>query len=289
MKDPVEPALPREISRIGDAARRPGFQLLLGMLSCEIQRHHAAAALQDQRRAGEVMRAQPVLEVVEIFGHHRHQCRAYRGGDEAAMFAEHRLRLRRQQDVDVGTDLAEDLAHPLLVRAVGIGIDETDADRFQAFCGDGACDLSRLILVERPVDLTAGIHPLGDREPEASPDDRTGLGLIRIVEMLAMLTTDLDRVAETFGRDETRIGIAALDQRVGARRGAVHQIGYVRDRDPRLPDRLQHADRPVGARRQHLRRLLLPGVFLPRKKIGERPAYINPDSPHLTLPPFLQS
>ena len=201
----------------------------------------------------------------------------------------------------------QDVAHLPFVRGVDVGVDEAHGDRRNALGANpfghaaGGVDIQRAFLFA--LDVGALRHGVA----VAPRDQRFGLRLIRIVEFLAVLATDLDSVAESVGRDQRGVGIRPFDQGVGGGRRAVDQAGNPVERNPGLFDgfdriargpfdRLDHADRPVPRRGEHLGSHPLAACFLPPEQVGERPAHVNADTPHTHQtpsdgrpPPFLTS
>ena len=74
-----------------------------------------------------------------------------------------------------GCSSAQDLPHPLLVRGVGVGVQEADAEGVDAAVAEPAGDLARAVLVERP-HLGAGeVEPAADRADQVARHDPGGL------------------------------------------------------------------------------------------------------------------
>ena len=100
------------------------------------------------------------------------------------------------RDRRVGQRLAQDLGHPLLVVAVGVGVDEAHRDRLDLAPGEDPRDLARLVLVELGDHLAAVVDALGDLEPVAPPDVRLGVVLVGVPQVVARAAADLHHVAE---------------------------------------------------------------------------------------------
>ena len=79
-----------------------------------------------------------------------------------------------------------------------------------------------LRLVERLRDRAVGERPLGHVEAQVARHERPRQLEDEVVEVVAALAADLDRVAEALRREQRRARALALDQRVRDERRAVH-------------------------------------------------------------------
>ena len=296
-----------QVAGIRHAAGRAGLQQFFRVFLGKVHTHDAAAAFQNQQRAPKPLVGQAREQMLEVGRHDRLERGAHRGGDEPAVLAEQRSRLARQHDVRIGNACEQDVAHLPLVRGVDVGIDEAHGDRRNAlgtnFFGHGV----RRGGIQRPFLFALDVGALRHGIAVAPRNQRFRLLLIRVVEFLAVLAADLDGVAEPVGRDQCGVGIRPFDQGVGGGRRAVDQAGDAGERNARLFDRfdriargpfdrLDHTDRPVPRRGEHLGGDPLAARLLPPEQVGERPAHVNADTPHTQQspsddrpPPFLTS
>jgi hypothetical protein len=164
--------------------------------------------------------------------------------------------LARDRDAHVGRDGAHDLGRALLVQRVGEAVQERDRDRLDAGLGElegKALDVQEVdLLLDRPV----GERPLGDVEAQVTGHERCRQVDVEVVDLVAALARDLDRVAMPGGREQRRRRPLALDDRVRHERRPVHDALDLRDRDAvrlerLLQDRLDRA-RGLVRRRQRL-------------------------------------
>ena len=157
-----------------------------------------------------------------------------------------------------GIFLAHDRGGAALVRRVGVGVQETDADRGDALLAEEARRGADARLVERPQLLAEEIEPPADLADIAKRHDAFRLHPeIRVAVALGYrLTGDFEDVAEALGDDQAETGDLALQQRVGRDGGAVRQHGQIVDaRAPFAEDRMHAAhqrNRRIRRRRRHL-------------------------------------
>ncbi len=180
--------------------------------------------------------------------------------------------LVRGGEIEVGMRLGDRRGRGLLVRRVGVGVQEDDGERLHAR-GD---QLRRLRqqrrFVERDQRIALGVHALGHFEPEVARRQRVRLGDEDVVELVFTLAADLQRVAKALGRDQAGDRALALDQRIGEQRSRVD--GAVdRGRRNFTVERLFHpgddAAGGVVVGGQLLRLVDLPGRLVENDDVGE--------------------
>ena len=245
-------------------------------------RHQTAARLVDAdggvgRHAGEL-----VFEGREIAPEHRLKVRVQHRGGEPLVLAELGLDLERGAYRDVREGGSNGGRDPVLV----LGVAEREEQTYGA--GVGA---ARANLLDHRGDGVVGqfghrrsgrVHTLGNREPMAALDERRRVILGQRVHVRASLATDLEEVAEAPRRDHRDVASLALDERVGAHRGAVGEPAQLPEVDA-VPggQRLQPLDdgpgRVVGRRRP------LPGKdraarLVEHVEVGEGAAYVDADA-----------
>ena len=80
------------------------------------------------------------------------------------------------------------------------------------------------------------VGSLDDTEPKPATNDRLGHAHLEVVEIVALLASDLEDVFEAGCREERRPGALHLDHGVRDQGGAVHDVSDLLGRDCRLPE-----------------------------------------------------
>ena len=94
------------------------------------------------------------------------------GGRETLVLEDLREDLAREGHLDVRCFGLENLPHPLLVRRVGVGVDEADRDSRDAPLLEDPCAGARFLFVESHEDVAPVVDPFGDAQPIAPQDVR---------------------------------------------------------------------------------------------------------------------
>ena len=281
--DDVAPAGELRRMRRADRTRRgPRQRGAHGKGARPSGRHQATARLVDAdggvgRHAGE-----PVFEGREIAPEHGLQVRVQHRGGEPLVLAELGLDLERGAYRDVREGGSNRGRDTILVPGV--------AEREQQAHGAGVGAARANLLYHRGDGVVgelghrrAGrVHPLGNLESMAALDERRRVVLGERVHVRAGLAADLEEVAEAPRRDHRDVASLALDERVGAHRGAVGEPAQLPEVDA-VPggQRLQSLDdgpgRVVGRRRP------LPGKdraarLVEHVEVGEGAAYVDADA-----------
>ena len=205
--------------------------------------HQAAGDRADQQLAGEARGAEVVAERAQMALHEGLQRGVDRGRGRARVFAQDRVEPVRERVGHPRHRLLDQGAQPLLVRRVLDRPEQADGDRLDALPREPGERRARRVLVERPLHLAFGRHPLGDfgREPARH------VGLERVdMELegmqLAALAIDQD-VRKTLGHQQRGLRGGAGDDRVG-------RPGRAVDQHVRVPDQVfdgdAHGPRRVG-------------------------------------------
>ena len=131
------------------------------------------------------------------------------------------------------------------------------------------------------LDRAVGERALRHVEAQVARDERPRQVDVEVVDLVAALARDLDRVAVPFGREQRGGRALALDDRVRHERRAVHDARDVADRDAVRLERLaeDRLDRARGLvrRRQRLADRDEP-VLAHDAEIGERAADVDADA-----------
>ena len=199
-----------------------------------VQVHNAAARSTDQQLAAETGRLEIVAERAQMLLHQRLERSVYRRRGGARVLAHDRVQLVRERERHVGQELADQLADQSFVLAVNDRPEEADGDRLDVSFPEFADDLACGCPVERRLDSTLRVDPLGNLVGQVAGN--VGLGkrppnLKRIA--LAALAQDED-VTEALGHDRRRLGDLRLGDRVSRARGSIGDDAGAREQLGRL-------------------------------------------------------
>ena len=169
-----------------------------------------AVGLHHQERTGQAALGQLALEGAEVVTQPGGDLRAHHGGGAPGELSDPRADLARERDEEVGGDLVDDLADPLLVSRVAEGPEERDRDRLHALVDEGVHGPAYGLLVERDDHVAVPVDPLHDLESEPLGDQAVGLALrhhvLQLVgggaEVATLDVHDVDRVAVSDGGQE---------------------------------------------------------------------------------------
>ena len=190
-------------------------------MRCIVSRHHSTIGQHHQHRTTEALCRKPLLQLVEVRSDDRHRGGVTCGGDHARVLAN--LRRDVTGDAHGHTQRAtEVLGNHSLVGRVGVGVDETNANRFNIGAAQLLGDHGERSCGGGVHHDTESVGALGDLE---HPITRYGRGReldLQVVHVVAMLVADLQRVAEARRGDDTGPTDLALDQRIGDERGGMH-------------------------------------------------------------------
>ena len=123
-------------------------------------------------------------------------------------------------DRRVRPDLGGDRRGAALVSGIGVGVQEMDDERLAARGEQRRDGGAGGRLVERGQHPAAGVHPLGNLEPEVARDDRREAAG-HAVGLRTGAAAELEHVAEARGGDEPGPREPALEHGVGGGGGAV--------------------------------------------------------------------
>ena len=187
-------------------------------------------------------------------------------------------------------DFTRQFANALFVRAIGIGIHETDGDGFDALVLQLRQRGTRRTFIERSYFLALRIHPPANRHGvferrqrcRFGPDDpcRKAAGNIG--------PGDLHDIAIAFGHDQADAGPFAFKHGIGGNGGAVEEIFDFRRLHPRIgADRGHAVQYPLAAVVRRRGCLVAPectGVGIEQQQVGKCPADVHAQTiPHYSL------
>ena len=287
---PEQPAVP---GRGQGAARRSGLHQPDRGLGARVDLHQTAVGLhEEQGRRNLELRVESIAQAAEILLRDALHVDVGQHGRPAHVLADLGHELAGQRDLDAGQDPAQEAGNTALVRVVGVGVDQRDADGLDPVAFETPGKRSDVVILQRGANRPVGEHAFV--ELEAQPPRRQGTGAphAQVVDVVAMLATDLDRVAKSPSGDESGPGPLAFDQGIDEERGAVHHAGDLG------PVRAESGQQPVHAFDHRIVGLIRGGedlLDLERRsvpardhEIGERAADVSPHAQaHRPCPPRL--
>ena len=156
--------------------------------------------------------------------------------------------LARDRDAQLRGRGAHGLGGALLVAGVREAVQERDRDRLDARAGELARQPRDVLDVDLLLDRPVGERALRHVEAQVARHERPRQIDVEVVDLVAALACDLDRVAVTVGREQRRARALALDDRVGDEGRAVHDPRDVLDRDAVGLERLRRGSSRSRAR-----------------------------------------
>ncbi len=114
------------------------------------------------------------------------------------------------------------------MRTVHVGVQETDGDALVAGVSKRVRQRFDLGAVEGDENVAPRAHALADDVATVAGDERLGQRQVQVVLLEAALRPHLDDVAKALRRDQSRLGAAPFNQRVGRQRRAVDDLADAR-------------------------------------------------------------
>ena len=152
---------PAEMAAADDAGGGPALEHAHGPLGGFPRRQQAAVALHYQERPVIAPPLQQRLEARDVVASDPPGIGVDDGRGRALVLARHRRDVARERDVDAGRDLADQIAHPLLVGGVVEGPEEGDRERLDLFILDQRADrLTHRVFVQCAQHGTLVVNPL---------------------------------------------------------------------------------------------------------------------------------
>ena len=266
---------PRRGDRSGGRAGHDGVH---GEIDGRAGRHHAAIPLHHEKLVAQPRAAQVLREAAEIARHDRLHVAVERRRAAAFEFAHLAQYVAAQGHEPVGPDLPRNFAAALLMRRVGVGMDEMDHQCLGAALAQAMHFPPHRRLVERRQDPAGGIDALGHLGPQIARDQRleapghaVGIG--------ASAAAQLEHVAKAGRGNQPAARSLAFEHGIGGDRGAVNQRGYRGEIGFERGQPGDEADRLVLGGRRHLGDAEHAALRIERQQIGERAADIDTDLP----------
>ena len=271
-----------ELGRAPDAGRRPRFHHGDGNARDRVDGIDAAVRLHDVESAGEVALGEARVEALQVALRHRLHVGRQHGGAGALVLAPLARDLVRGDGGDLRPQPLELGQRRLLVRRVGIGVEEADRDRLHAFRPEVRDDAGQRREVEGTQLVAVVVHAARQLAAQAARHEGLGLFVVEVEEVRPVAARDLQRVAKALRGDEADAHAGALGQRVDDDGGAVGEEAHGVGRDPRLRHDVEHAllvagRGGVGLRRAD-RRLAGGLVGLEDQQVGEGAADVGCDT-----------
>jgi hypothetical protein len=165
--------------------------------------------------------------------------------------------------------LASRIALARFVRRAGVAVEKQDGAGLDPELCEPIAQPRDLGLVERPVDLAVGQHPLRDLEAQRPLDQRHVLAEEQIVGVRPVDAADLVNIAKAFGDDQRGAGAGALQHRIdGDRRAVQEQAGGGVAAAGLLDPGADAVDQPAGGR-ERLAENQLAGAVVEDRDVGE--------------------
>ena len=242
-----------------------------------LRRHHAAVGLHDAKGAAEAGGAEHFFQRDQIAADQRADVGIQHRRRRALVLAELAQNLVRQRDISFGKLLTQQLAKPLLMRRIGVGMEQADRDAFDAGVFERADRCRRRVFVERRQHLAGGIEPLVHFQAQIARHQRHRPFEKQIVALRPVAPADLVNIAKPFGRDQPGARAFVLEHGVDRHGRAVHEETRAGDVDIGAFQTIVDAARQIVRRGQRLAAKHL-AVVVDGHQIGKRSAYINCDS-----------
>ena len=260
------------------AGRRSRHHGLHGIVGGGLAAHRAAIALHDQKLGGEAGELQLLLQPAEIARHDRLDVAVDRGRRAALELANLAQDVGADRDEGIGPELARDLAGAPFVRRIDVGMQEADDQRLGA-AGDQKTDgASHGFLVERRQDVAAGVEALGHFDTQLARDEGFEAADHAVAEG-PRAAPQFQHVAETDRGDQAADDALALEDRVGADSGAMHQGTQRVGGQAAVANAGHHAARLIVGRGGYFRDAEAPLALVNEKEIGESTADIDAGLP----------
>ena len=178
----------------------------------------------------------------------------------------------------VGEQLREQRRERALVRGIGVGVQQRHRHRLRPRLREAQHELARERGVQRALHCVRP-HALGHPEAQLRGHQRRGRGAAQVIQVRAVLASQLDHVGEAVGGEQRGPRRAALQQRVGGDR---HAVGEALDVARRARPRARAAggsQRAPPRDSSRRRRRDLGGVdgraFVDQHGVGERAADVH--------------
>ncbi len=183
----------------------------------------AAGRGHDQHPAGEAGVAQPLLDGLDVRGHHRLERGVEAGRGGAAVLAHARVELVRDGDGHAGEVLGDELGDAQLVRGVDDRPQQADRHGLHPALAQRAQQCDERRLVERLQHATVGADPLRNLEGQRARDVRLRVRLAEVEDLGPAALAEQQDVGVSLGGEEGRPRRRPGEDGVEAARGPVDE------------------------------------------------------------------
>jgi hypothetical protein len=184
--------------------------------------------LHDEQRGLHALAVEGAAQHAHVAAHRRHHRRVEGGGHGPLELAELGQHLRGERHQHARVLLGEDRLHALLVRGIGVGVQEHHRYRRHPELRELAREEPGRRLVEGGQHRAVDVEPLGHLEDALGSDGPRGLGpAVEVAVARDVVPADLEHVLESGRRHQRGRRRLALEDRVGRGGGAVEDSQHV--------------------------------------------------------------
>ena len=239
-------------------------------------RGDAAVRLHHAQRPREPLRLQPLGKAREVARDHRRHVGRDDGGRPALVLAPLGRDLVRADDDEIGRLLADEPGDALLVRRVGVGVQQAHGDGVVP-TREATRGLAHRGLVERFEHRAVGGEAARELDDVAAAQQHRRAPPVDVVHLGPVRAADLVDVAEARGDEHREPRAAAFEQRVQRGGRAVDEVGDGLERRAQALDCGEDAVVLPLRDRRHLGRAQLAAVE--PDGVGEGPADVDGNTP----------
>ena len=225
-QDVADPGIAPHPQRAGHPARGARHQDVNRVLLGLERAHQPAVRTQQRQLARHAGIGQFRAQVGHVLAHHRAHRGIGDGGQRALVFLHFGQHFVAERDRHARQHFSGDLAHPCLVCAAGISVDQADGDRLDALLLEEAKLRAHIAVIERAQFLALGIDPALDRDRVFKRGERGRFGPDDPCRQTAghIAARDLHHVAIALGGHQPHARTLAFEHGIGGNGGAVEEI-----------------------------------------------------------------
>ena len=206
----------------GNAAGRSRQHRARGQPRGFLDRRHAAMRQDHEQRALESRFGKTLLQIGQIVPHQRPDIGVHDRGRDPLIFLDLRQHVAGAGNADAGQFAREPFGGGDFVHRIDVGMEKADGDRGGAGAADRGDGVIQRALVERRQHLATGLEPLLHAKAQFARHQRFRRRRTQIVAVVLEAFAHFDDVAMALRGQQRDLGAAALQQRIGRNRGAVH-------------------------------------------------------------------
>ena len=232
--------LPANLRGGNGACCGTGHDRLHRLLDRQGSGHSTAVALRHQQLAWKACHLQPIRQALQVAPHHRLDKGVHRRGAAALELPHLAQDLAAHGDIAVGPQMADDGCCLLLVRGVGIGVQEVNDDGLRTEFLQSQHGGAHLVFVERHQHPALGVHALGDLEPQLAVDQSLERSC-HAVRIGARAASQLQHVTEAACCNQPAARALALQHGIRGDGRPVDEGRYVLQRQSPRREAVKHA------------------------------------------------